>query len=363
VARHVIQAASAINGEIRPTSAAVRPEVAFLVAERRQRDGPVVVVSPAGPLTRSELELVQAVGDPLALADALPTAPVGLGQRWRVGDLAAQAISGYDVLTSNALEATLESVDGARARVRIKCRVEGSALGGTGLMTCEGSLTCDRRLGWIDHLVLNRAETRRPGPIEAGLDVQSTLTVSRQSEPPPATLTDAGLAGLPLEITPRSQQLLLIAPDGKSRLLHDRHWHVFWDDPKLVVLKRLEGNQVAAQCHVTVGPSAGKGRHQDPTQFRDDIRRALRHRFVQFLGAGEIGGDPAGGFRYKVGVQGREADLGVVWYYYLVAGPAGDQLLVTFTLAEAYARAFGDQDTEMIRSLSWTPPSGATNHR
>src|SRR5262245_56580811 len=57
--RHVLQAASAINGEVRPTAASIRPEVALLVAERRDRDGPVVVVSPAGPLTRSELELVQ----------------------------------------------------------------------------------------------------------------------------------------------------------------------------------------------------------------------------------------------------------------------------------------------------------------
>ena len=361
VVRHVIQAASAINGEVRPTSAAVRPEVALLIAERRDRDGPVVVVSPAGPLTRSELELVQAVGDPLALADFLPGGPVRLGQSWRVGAPAVQAVSGYDVLTSHALNATLESVDGTRARVRIKGRVEGSALGGTGLMTCEGFLTFDRRLGWIDRLELNRAETRRPGPIEAGLDVKSTLTLTRQAERPPATLTETALAGIPLEITPLSQRLLLVAPDGKSSLLHDRHWHAFWDDPKLIVLKRLEGSQVVAQCNITVGPAAGTGRHQDPAQFRDDIRRALRHRFVQFLGAGQVDGDPAGGFRYKVGVQGREGDLGVIWYYYLVASPAGDQLLVTFTLAEQYARAFGDQDAELIGSLRWSAKSRGTN--
>jgi hypothetical protein len=360
VVRQVIQAASAINGEVRPTAAAVRPEVAWLVAERRHRDGPVVVVSPAGPLTRSELELVQVAGDPLALADALPGGPVGLGQHWRVGDLAAQAVSGYDVVTSHALDATLEAADGTRARVRIKGRVEGSALGGAGVVTCDGFLTFDRRMSWIDRLELHRAETRRPGPVEAGLDVKSTLTMTRQAEQPPATLSEPALAGSPLEITPLSQRLLLIAPDGKSSLLHDRHWHTFWDDPKRIVLKRLEGSQVVAQCNIAVGPPAGKGRHQDPAQFRDDIRRALRHRFVQFLGAGQVDGDPAGGFRYKVGVQGREGSLGVVWYYYLVAGPAGDQLLVTFTLAQGYAPTFGDQDAEMIGSLRWLAGSRGT---
>ena len=59
VVRHVIQAASAINGEVRLTSALIRPEVRLLVAERRNGDGSVVVVSPAGPLTWYELELLQ----------------------------------------------------------------------------------------------------------------------------------------------------------------------------------------------------------------------------------------------------------------------------------------------------------------
>ena len=113
---------------------------------------------------------------------------------------------------------------------------------------------------------------------------------------------------------------------------------MFWEDPKLIVLKRLDGGQVIAQCNLMVGPDAGKGRHQDPNQFRDDIRRALKQRFVQFLGAGEIDGDPAGGFRYKVGVQGREGKLGIVWYYYLIASPEGEQLLATFTLAEDHVK-------------------------
>jgi hypothetical protein len=352
VVRQVIQAASAINGDVRPTAADLRREVTLLVAERRQ-SGEVAVVSLGGHLTRSELELVQTVGDPLALADLLPIGPVGLGRRWRVGEPAARALSGYDVITSNGLDAALESVDAAKARIRIQGRIEGSALGGPGTITCEGFLTFDRRAGWIDRLELNRNESRRPGPIEAGLDVKSTLTMTRHADQPPATLSDAALAGIALEVTPQRERLLLVAPDGKSTLLHDRHWHAFWDDPKLMVLKRLEGGQVVAQCNITLGPAAGKGRHQDPIQFRDDIRRILKQRFVQFLGAGEVDGDPAGGFRYKVGVQGRHGDLDVVWYYYLVASPAGDQLLVTFTLAAEHVRTFGDQDLELIGSLRW----------
>jgi hypothetical protein len=61
-----------------------------------------------------------------------------------------------------------------------------------------------------------------------------------------------------------------------------------------------------------------------------------------------------------VGVRGRDGDLGIVWYYYLIASPAGDQLVVTYTLAARDAQAFGDQDVEMIGSLRWhSPPQAA----
>ena len=351
--RHVIEAGLAVNGEVRMMSALLRPQVRFLVAERRERDGPVVVISPAGPLTWNELELVQGLGDPLTLPDLLPERPVAVGEHWRVRNSGAQALSEYDVVTSNTLDASLESADTGTARIRLTGNIQGAARGGPGKMICEGSLTFDRRSARIDHLDLNRVETRQAGPVEAGLDIKSTLTVSRQAAEPPAALSDAALAGLSLEITPARELLRLEMPGGTATLLHDRHWHMFWEDPKLIVLKRLNGGQVIAQCNLTPGPHAGQGRHQDTTQFRDDIRRGQKKRFVQFLGAGEVDGNPAGGFRYKVGAQGREGQLGIVWYYYLVASPEGEQLLATFTLAEDHAKAFGDQDLDMIGSLQW----------
>jgi hypothetical protein len=351
--RHVIEAGLAVNGEVRLMSALIRPEVRLLVAERRQRDGPVVVISPAGPLTWNELELVQGLGDPLTLADLLPERPVAVGEHWRVRNSAAQALSEYDVVTSNTLDASLESADAGRARVRLQGQIQGSARGGPGKMVCEGFLTFDRRAARIDHLDLNRVESRQAGPVEAGLDIKSTLTVTQQAAEAPAALSDAALAGVSLEISPSRELLRLAMPGGTATLLHDRHWHMFWEDPKLIVLKRLNGGQVIAQCNLTPGPHAGKGRHQDPTQFREDIRRGLKKRFVQFLGAGEVDGNPAGGYRYKVGVQGREGQLGIVWYYYLVASPEGEQLLATFTLAEDHVKVFGEQDLEMIGSLQW----------
>ncbi len=351
-ARRVYQAASAINGEIRPSSASLRPEVAILSATRRE--GAAIVFSPGGPLTRSELELVQGPGDPLTLAGLLPARAVASGARWTVEDATARGLSGYDVLTSNGLEAELEEETPARFKFKVAGTVKGSALGGEGSITFRGSFTFDRAAARIDQMTLDRDENRSQGPIEAGLEVKSTLTVTRRTVEVPAELADAALKGLPLVPEPARLLLLLDPPGGKYTLLHDRDWHVFWDNTRQTVLRRLEKGLVVAQCNLSLGPNAGKGCHQDLKQFREEVRAALGARFREFLGEGGVEGDPAEGFRHKVGVRGREGDLDVIWYYYLAASPEGEQLVAAFTLSASKMETFGAQDEQLLASLKWS---------
>lgn len=355
-ARRVLQATSALDGEIRARATALRPAVSLLVAERR--DESVVVFSPAGPLTRPELEIVEGLGDPMAISGLLPDRPVAVGDRWRVGRDAVRGLSGYDALATNALDATLEALDAASAMIRLKGEIRGAALGGEGTITCDGTLAFDRATGQINRLVVDRHEARKAGPVEEGLDIDSTLTVERRPVDTVAELGDAVIDALPRDRDPGHELLILIAPDGKYTMEHERSWHIYWDDPRLTVLKQLDHGEVIAQCNLNVGPKVARGKHQDPDQFRDDVRRALGKRFVEFVGVGEVEGDPAGGYRYKVGVRGRHEDVGIVWDYFLIASPEGDQVLATFTYAAAQAHTFGDQDLRLIGSFRWTGGPG-----
>ncbi|HEV3167693.1 MAG TPA: hypothetical protein VGZ22_27055, partial [Isosphaeraceae bacterium] len=231
--------------------------------------------------------------------------------------------------------------------------IRGAALGGEGSITCSGSYTFDRKAARICHLTLTRTETRQPGPVEAGLDIKSTLTVERRPISAPPELTESALSALPAALPAELEQLLFVAAEGKYSLRHSRDWHIFSEDTQQSVLKRLDHGELVAQCNLATGPNAGKGRHQDLAQFRDDIRRALGRRFDRVLEAGEVEGPADGTFRYRVAVGGHEGSVGVLWYYYLVANPEGDQLLVTFTLADAQAKQFADQDLQLIGSLEW----------
>ncbi len=254
-------------------------------------------------------------------------------------------------------------------------------LGGEGTIVCDGTLELQLDPGGVGpvqirRLVLKRRETRKAGPVEEGLNVESTLTVDRRAVDPkerekvPAALLDVSSSPLPSdrERDDRREWLLLIDPAGRYTLEHDRSWHIYWDDQHLTVLKRLDRGEVVAQCNLNVGPKVARGRHQDPDQFRDDVRRALGDRFVQFVGMGEVepsgisGDDPAAGFRYKVGVQGRQGDVSILWDYYLLASPEGEQVLATFTHAAA-DRGFGDQDRALIGSFRWLALSALPDPR
>lgn len=350
-ARRVIRAGSAVNGEVRPFASAIRPEAALVTAAVAGEE--ITIYSPLTPLTRAELELLEEPADPLSLFALLPEKPVAPGDHWTVGLAAARNLSAYDIVRENQLQATLETVEPGSARVKLTGEVRGSRLGGEGTIRFEGGFTFDRKAERINQLTIRRSETRKPGLVEEGLDVKSTVTLRRDAATPPPELEDRALDRLNVPPNAANQALLFQSPDGTYSLRHGRGWHIYWDSQRLTVLKRVEGDRLIAQCNLSAGPNAGRGKHQDPDTFRDDIKKSLGNRFVQLIGAGEVAGDPAGGYRYKVGVQGRQAEVGVVWYYYVLASPEGEQVLATFTLADTLAKTFGDEDETLIGTFRW----------
>jgi len=352
VARKVVQAASAINGEIRPLASELRPEVALVVAEIKE--GGVVAYSPGGPLTRSELELVEGDGDPLLLPALLPSKGVEVGSKWIVEEVGSRSLSGYDVLATNRLEATVVSMDADLARIALKGEIRGAARGGEGVMRLEGELTFDCKLNRVNRLSIGRSEVRKPGPVEAGLEFQSTLVVERADAEAPPELAEAALAGLPVVPSPEMLLLEYTPPGGIYSIRHDRAWHLFHDDTRQAVLKRLDRGEVVAQCNLTMGPMAAKGQHLDPSAFREDLKKAIGTRLVAIDEEGELKGAAEDGFRYRIAVKGMEGETPILWYYYLLASPEGRQLVATFTLGQAQAKSLGDNDLRLIGSLDWT---------
>lgn len=334
----------------------IRPEVTLLISDRQSES--VLTYSAGGPLLRNEVDLLQGPGDPLTLVGLLPTGDVGIGDSWNVGPLASKALTEYETLSHQGLKAKLEKLDDQEALIRLDGEIQGAVRGGEGTIKFDGELFFDRQNSLVRRLVLNREESRKKGHVESAIEAESTLTVTREPIELPEELSDEALKELSLEAEPHRLLLLYASPGGEYRILHDRNWHLAFEDVRRAVLKRIENGQTVAQCDLALGSRVGPGRHQDTDQFREDVRTALGEYFGEFVGSGEIDGPDDGNFRFKLAVEGKpreEAPESIpLWYYYLIASPEGDQLYAVFTLSQALEAAFGAQDLSMVGSLEWT---------
>ncbi|MFO0954593.1 MAG: hypothetical protein U0835_26205, partial [Isosphaeraceae bacterium] len=186
VARRARRAATAVNVGPRPTVTSIRGAVALLAASRVA--GELVIHSPLGPLTRPELDILETPGDPLTLPDFLPDRPVEKGDRWKLSDAAVKTLSSYDTILSSTVDGRVELVDADHVIVRLHGEIRGTRAGGEGTIACEGSLTFDRKNQRVEKLNIERAEVRRAGLVEEGLDVRSTLNVVRKTDQAPPEL-------------------------------------------------------------------------------------------------------------------------------------------------------------------------------
>jgi hypothetical protein len=244
--RRIEQAVVAFGGGVRPLNTVLRPELGVVLAER----GPhaILVQSLGGPLRREELSLLEFPGDPLTWFALLPEKPVAVGDRWSIRDQAVRSLSGYDAIAATRLEAKLDELTDREAVIVLGGEVRGASRGGEGTMNFKGRVRFDRTQERIRAINLERSEKRKPGPVEAGLDVRSTLSIERQDlETPPAELDDAFVGGIPESSNPERSLLSIEHPDGLYQVTHDRNWHLFWDDNRQAVLKRLDQGEVIAQ--------------------------------------------------------------------------------------------------------------------
>src|SRR5947208_626530 len=116
-ARYYETALSSITINGTPARHELRPERRLTVA---QRPGDTILCySPAGPLTREELELVSEHFDTLSLSGLLPGKAVAVGETWKVGNGAVQGLCSFEGLVSQDLTGTLESVQGGVVTVKV----------------------------------------------------------------------------------------------------------------------------------------------------------------------------------------------------------------------------------------------------
>lgn len=306
--------------------------------------------SPVGPLTREELDLVEAPGSGLALEALLPPRAQKTGGQWPLPDATAVRLLGLEVVNQHDVVCTLESVQDNLAIVSLAGKVAGAVGGVSSDIELKGKLNFDLRKRAITWLTLAYKENRAIGHSQPGFEVLTTLRMICAPTQPAVELSDAALAGLPLKADSGQTLIDLKSEAGRFQLTHDRRWRVLTERHDGTILRLVDRGDLIAQCNLSSLAALPKGQQLTLEGFQDDVKRTLGKNLEQVIEAGQEASE--GGIQiFRVVVAGNASELPIQWMYYHLSDDHGHRVAIVFTIEASLVERFAHIDREMVSGL------------
>lgn len=352
VARVYEKAAATITVERDRSERTLRDSRRLLVMQRAKDQS--LVYSPAGPLTREELELTSEHFDTLSLPGLLPGKMVAVGDTWKISNAVAQALGNFEGLTDQNLVGKLEEVKGDGARISITGTANGIDLGALTKLTIEATLNFDLAAHRITRVEWKQKDERESGPASPATSVQTTTLLTRAGIDQPDSLSDVALVSVPdgFEPPPVLTQLEFHDSKGRFDIVYARDWQTLSESADHVVFRLMERGDFVAQATLTPWTSAEKGKHLSPDEFRQAMNATPGWEPQQELQAGEVPAED-GRWIYRLSTLGELDGNKVMQNFYLIAGPEGEQLVVAITMTPKQADRLGTRDLSMVANLQF----------
>jgi hypothetical protein len=337
-----------------------REEGRLMVAQRVKDK--TLAYCPKASLSREEIELTEHF-DTLGLSGLVPGKEVKIGESWKVTNAAAQTLLELDGLISHDLVCTLDKVQDGLAQVSVKGSVTGIDLGASVKSGVAASYQFDLKSRRLTALEWKQSDQREQGPVSPAFKGEITTKVTRTPlEEPINELGDLALVGVPGTPLPpeRATQVGFADAQGRYQLVHSRDWYQVGRSPQQAVFRLMERGDFVAQLTVTVWQKAEAGKHLSLDEFKEAMAQAPGWELEEILDKEKDSTveSSAGYTIYRLSAAGVLEGTKVVQYYYLVAGPLGDQVVLTFTMAPAQAQKLNTRDLSVVRGL--TLPGTAT---
>ncbi|MDC0935271.1 hypothetical protein OAS39_03215, partial [Pirellulales bacterium] len=337
--RRYHNAVAAITTNKREVIRKLQGEETLLVAEIA--DGVAKIQGLDRPLTREEFDLVNVVGNSLALDLLLPNKTLAEGESWKHDSEAIATWLGVEEIESCEVSSVVDEVDSGGVQLRMAGAVQGRIDGASATMELKGAYLYDKRAGQITKFNLAVKEQRKPGPAAPGLDVVAKLTLVRK----PATESDAGFTSdeqnRARSISFAGGELIAESPQRAFRFRHSAGWYVTADQRELLSLRLLRKGKFIAHCNVSALSTRSPERAPRLEQFQRDIRTSLADNLDKVVDAKEW----RSGIGHRcmaVFVNGKVKDIPVQWRYYQLAADDGRRASVTVTVEQSLLEKFDD---------------------
>lgn len=333
----------------------LRDDRRFIVAQRTGDH--LLCYSPVGPLTRQELELVGEHFDTLHLTGLLPGKEMATGDSWKISNATAQSLCLFEGLVSHDLTGKLIEVKDGTATIAIEGKASGIELGASVRLDIKGTLRFDPLQHRITELEWKQKDVRDHGPVSPATEIESTTSLKRTFlENEPKELSKGALAAVPSEDEPQELLKLLLTkhPNERYSFLQTREWHQVGATDSHLVLRLLDRGDFIAQATIITWKNADAGKHMDPDDFKKIVGQSPGWDMEEIVESGEVPTDE-GRWIYRVTARGELDGAKVVQNFILLAGPKGDQVVVTFTMKPANAAKIGTRDLALVNAIEFKP--------
>jgi hypothetical protein len=357
--RQYSEAQATIKGDGAGTDLVLPEEVQTIVAELAPEG--VAIAGLDQPLSREQFDLVNILGNTLAIDRLLPNKTVAEGEGWDHDAATIGPLLGMDHVAVCEVQSVVTGEESRQVKIRLAGTVHGTVDGAASEMELRGAYLYHVDVGRITKMNLTVKEVRKAGEATPGLDVSAKLTLVAASVPrdAPSPFDDANVeraeAKSPLEL----QQLLVNAPSRGYRFCHDSSWFVTAEARELMSLRQLERGDLLAHCNVTTMPPRSPEKPLGLEAFQQDVGKALGDKLEKIEAATEWE-TPTGCRALGVLANGTVEDVPVQWRYYHLSDAAGRQATIAVTVEQSLLERFADGDRPIVDSMELTDqPAGA----
>ncbi len=310
-------------------------------------------------LSREQLDLINVVGNTLAIDRLLPDRSLAEGDRWSHDAATIGALLGMDHVAVCEVTSVLTGESHRQVQIRMAGTVHGTIDGASTEIQLRGAYLFHLGQQRITKLNLAIQEKRSASEVVPGLDVVAkvSLVVVPVATPKitPEQVRRAGNVSQSLMRTLRFD-----AEERGFRFEHDAAWYVTAESNDLLSLKCLQNSDVTAHCNVTTLPPRSNGRQTSLPQFESDVRESLGEKLGKVIAATEWTTKQE---HHCLGVivDGKVAEVPLQWRYYLVWDDNLPRVSVAVTVEQSLLKQFADADRQIVDTMQLSPlPSMAT---
>ena len=322
-----------------------------------------MLFSPLGPLTREELELIEAPASGVSLAALMPARPLKIGSSWEITSVAIERLLGLEAVNKHEVAAKLESVEKEVAIASLEGTVAGAVGGVSSDIELKGKLNFDLRKRTVTWLALAIKENRAIGHAQPGFEIMTTLRMVAAPCNAAAEVGDKALTGLTTTADSGQALIELTVDKAGFQLAHDRRWRVMIERHDATILRLVDRGDLIAQCNISPLPAFTKGEELTLEGFQNDVKQALGKNVGEIVEAAQEAGEDGIAIQ-RVAVSGTAGELPIQWTYYHLSDEIGRRASLVFTIEGSLVERFAQIDRELIsgfRFVEGKQPTPALN--